>query len=141
VALGYRASASAGGRGGKRSPPMATGFTAFGLCKGLYIIPLLFAFTPILGGDPTQMLLVFVPAIVGLHALSAAMSGVVETRIGVVGRLVAGAVGASLLWPRGLEIKMPLMLIYLGYTIFDWRRRRIGAALQKSDTEVRPLQR
>ncbi len=124
-----------------KSPPMATGFTAFRLCKGLYIIPLLFAFTPILGGDLTEMLLVFVPAVVGLHALSAAMSGVVETPIGVVGRLVAGALGAVLLWPLGLEFKVPLMLIYLGYMIFDWRRRCRGAVSQKGDTGVQPAPR
>jgi hypothetical protein len=49
-------------------------------------------------------------------------------------------VGAALLWPLGLEIKMPLMLIYLGYMIFDGRRRRIAAALQEGDTEARPAQ-
>lgn len=54
--------------------------------------------------------------------------------------VAGGAVGAILLWLLGLEIKIPLMLIYLGYMIFDWRRRRITAALQVGDTEVRPAQ-
>ncbi|MGD8498269.1 MAG: TRAP transporter fused permease subunit, partial [Chromatiales bacterium] len=34
-----------------KSPPMATGFTAWKLAKGLYIVPLLFAYTPFLSGD------------------------------------------------------------------------------------------
>jgi len=122
-----------------KSPPMATGFTAFGLCKGLYIIPLLFAFTPLLGGDLTETLLVFIPATVGLHALSAAMSGVVETPIAWPGRLAAAAVGAALLWPLGLEIKAPLLLAYLAYAVFDWRRRR--AAEANSEVDARPLPR
>ncbi len=106
------------------SPPMKTGFAAFRLCKGLYLIPLLFAFTPILSGDWGQMLLVFVPAIAGLHALSGAMSGWLETRQGVLARIVLSAVGAALLWPLEIEIKAVILVGYLGYVFFDWRLRR-----------------
>ncbi len=120
-----------------KSPPMATGFAAFRLCKGLYIIPLLFAFTPLLSGDLTEMLLVFIPAIFGLHALSAAMSGMIETPIGWLLRPVAGALGIVLLWPLGPEIKVPLMLIYSVYVVFDWRRRRAGAAQTRNRPEAR----
>jgi len=34
-----------------KTPPMATGFTAWRVAKGLYIIPILFAYTPLLSGD------------------------------------------------------------------------------------------
>lgn len=107
-----------------KAPPMATGLEAFRLCKGLYIVPLLFAFTPILSGDWGQMFAVFIPALVGIHALSGAMAGVIETRIGPLGRLVAAAVGAGLLWPIALGLKLPLGAAYLAYVAYDWRRRR-----------------
>ncbi|SNR54332.1 TRAP transporter permease [Puniceibacterium sediminis] len=110
-----------------KSPPMATGFAAFRLCKALYIIPLLFAFTPLLSGDWAQMLMVFVPAMFGLHALSAAMSGMLETRLGVIGRFAAAGFGALLLWPIAPGIKAAALLVYVVWVAFDWRQRRVTA--------------
>ncbi len=109
------------------SPPMRTGFTAFGLCKGLYIIPLLFAFTPLLGGDWLVMLGVFIPALIGMHALCAAMTGVMERSIPFWMRLPVGLLGAVLLWPLELEYKIIPALIYLGMLAFDWRARTVEA--------------
>jgi len=106
------------------SPPMRTGFAAFKLCKGLYIIPLLFAYTPFLSGDWTQMFLVFVPALVGLHAASAAMTGIVETRQRPIMRGLALVFALVLLWPLPIEYKIVPMLLYIGYVGFDWRQRR-----------------
>jgi len=34
-----------------KSPPMATGFQAWKLAKGLYIVPLMFAYTPLISGN------------------------------------------------------------------------------------------
>ena len=113
-----------------KSPPMRTGFAAFRMCKGLYIIPLLFAYTPLLGGDWNEMFIVFGPALVGIHALTAAMSGVVETRIGWIARLVVASFGAVLLWPMPLEYKLVPMVLYLAYVVYDWLRRRRLADLQ-----------
>lgn len=111
-----------------KAPPMLTGLTAFKLCKGLYIIPLLFAFTPLLSGDWPRMFGVFIPALIGIHALSAAMSGVVETRIGMIGRATTALVGILLLWPLDELLKLPVGLAYVAYVAFDWRRRAAGMA-------------
>ncbi|MBT54880.1 MAG: C4-dicarboxylate ABC transporter permease [Mameliella sp.] len=115
-----------------KSPPMATGFAAFRLCKGLYIIPLLFAFTPLLSGDWVQMFAVFLPAMLGLHALSAAMSGILERRIGLIGRGVAASFGVALLWPVGVVVHAAVGVVYLVWAGYDWRQRRaaIGAAFE-----------
>ena len=117
------------------SPPMATGLAAFRLCKGLYIIPLLFAFTPLLSGDWTEMLLVFVPATIGLHALSAAMAGILERRINFLGRIVAAAFGVVLLWPLAIAIKAAVAAAYLSWLAYDWRQRRMGTTLPFERTE------
>ncbi|WP_417670398.1 TRAP transporter permease [Roseibium sp.] len=112
------------------SPPMRTGLTAFGLCKGLYIVPLLFAYTPLLSGDWAEMFSVFLPAFVGMHALCAAMSGIVERPIPLWARPLLAAVGGLLLWPIQLEFKLVLALVYVGYVVFDWRCRERRPALQ-----------
>ncbi|PJA60660.1 MAG: C4-dicarboxylate ABC transporter permease, partial [Rhodobacterales bacterium CG_4_9_14_3_um_filter_71_31] len=46
-----------------KGPPMGTGFTAWKLAKGLYIVPVLFAYTPFLSGDPWQALEIFLFAL------------------------------------------------------------------------------
>ncbi|WP_226626210.1 TRAP transporter permease [Alloyangia pacifica] len=122
-----------------QSPPMATGFAAFRLCKALYIVPLLFAYTPLLSGNWAEMLGVFIPALVGLHALSAAMSGMMETRLGMSRRALAGLAGGFLLWPLPLPWKLPIALAYLGWLAIDWRRRRLEETQpRETATPVRP---
>lgn len=107
-----------------KSPPMATGFAAFKLCKALYIVPLLFAFTPLLSGNWDEMLAVFIPALVGLHALSAGMSGVMETRLGPIGRGIAVLAGGVLLWPLALGVKLAVGIGYLAWFVINYRQRR-----------------
>ena len=42
-----------------KSPPMATGVQAWKLAKGLYIVPVLFAYSPLLSGNWAQAFMVF----------------------------------------------------------------------------------
>ncbi len=60
------------------TPQMQTGFTAWKLAKGLYIMPLLFAFTPFLYGDWLLTLEIFGFTMVGLYAFAAAFQGHLE---------------------------------------------------------------
>ncbi|WP_114964252.1 TRAP transporter permease [Alkalilacustris brevis] len=105
------------------SAPMRTGLTAFRLAKGLYIVPLLFAFTPLLSGDWGTMMTIFLPALIGIHALAAALSGVIEHRAGLALRLVSLLLGAVLLWPLEAELKIIPAALYLGLLWWSWRRR------------------
>jgi len=81
------------------APPLATGLTAWRIAKGLYIIPILFAYTPLLAGEPLAALEVAGFALLGLYGLSAGLAGFAETRLGWPLRLVMVAVGVALLWP------------------------------------------
>lgn len=81
------------------SPPMKTGFSAWKIAKGLYFVPLLFAYTPLLSGDWGQMLYIFTLAIFGLWAVAAAVEGYWENRMNVAERLVTLAIGLALMWP------------------------------------------
>lgn len=82
-----------------RTHPMATGFTAWKVAKGLYLMPILFVYTPFLGAFSWQTVEIFLFALVGLYALAAAFEGHMEAPLGPLGRLVAAASGVIMVWP------------------------------------------
>ena len=53
-----------------KSPPMATGVEAWKIAKGLYIVPLIFAFTPLIGGDFETVARIGVFSLFGIYAFS-----------------------------------------------------------------------
>jgi len=81
------------------APAMRTGLSAWRIAKGLYIVPLLFAYTPLLGGEWAAEFEIFCFALVGLWALSAAMEGYWENRLAWHMRLLVLGAGTMLLWP------------------------------------------
>ena len=81
--------------------PMATGIQSWKLAKGLYIVPLLFAYTPFIGGTLSGDLIIFFFAFFGLYAFAAAIEGFMETRLNPLFRLLSLAAAAALLWPAG----------------------------------------
>ena len=81
------------------TPQIRTGFTAWKLAKGLYIMPLLFAYTPFLYGDWHTALEIFSFTLVGLYAFAAAFQGHLERDHGVPMRLVFGVIAVCLLYP------------------------------------------
>jgi TRAP transporter 4TM/12TM fusion protein len=110
------------------TPPMATGVTAWKIAKGLYIVPLLFAYTPFLEGDLALSLWIFAFGTVGIYALTAAMSGYMEHRINVLERIVMAAIGTALLWPTGPTVNAPGMVCFaLMLALNLWRGRRQAA--------------
>ncbi len=79
--------------------PMATGIQSWKLAKGLYIVPLLFAYTPFIGGTVWGDLTIFFFAFFGLYAFAAGIEGFMEMRLNILFRLVALVAAALLLWP------------------------------------------
>ncbi|MBK1670339.1 C4-dicarboxylate ABC transporter permease [Rhodovibrio sodomensis] len=83
--------------------PMKTGVQAWKIAKGLYMVPLLFAYTPLLGGTWHEVLEIFVVATLGLYCIAAGLQGyLVGPLVGPVGWLARGgllAAGALLFWP------------------------------------------
>ena len=71
--------------------PLKTALASWKLAKGLYIMPLLFAFTGLIDGSWGERLVVFVLGLVGLFALTAAIAGYcfrpldLRSRIGLFG--------------------------------------------------------
>ncbi len=76
-----------------------TGFTAWKLAKGLYIMPLLFAYTPFLYGDWITALEIFFFTLISLYAFAAAFQGHLARDLNIVLRLFVGAIAVCLLYP------------------------------------------
>jgi len=55
------------------SKPMATGVEAWKIAKGLYIVPLMFAYTPMIGADLPELLQIGLFSLFGIYALNALM--------------------------------------------------------------------
>lgn len=93
-----------------------TAFCAWKLAKGLYIVPLLMAYTGLVMGDTEVRILIFIFSAIGLFCIIAAWEGVVMKVINRGNRLVLGIVGTLLLWPfDGFVLKIALSLIFLIY--------------------------
>ena len=98
-----------------------TAFCAWKLAKGLYIVPILMAYTGLVMGDAEERILIFVFSAIGLFCIIAAWEGVVMDVINRANRLVLGIVGTLLLWPfDGVLLKIVLSVIFLAYLLFSF---------------------
>jgi TRAP transporter 4TM/12TM fusion protein len=84
------------------TPPLQTGLMAWKIAKGLYIMPFLFAFTPILSGDWVAASQVFAFATVAIYALAGALEGYLERPLVPLAQVLAGLCGLLMLWPVNL---------------------------------------
>jgi TRAP transporter 4TM/12TM fusion protein len=111
------------------TPPMATGFTAWMIAKSLYVMPVLFAYTPFLAGDFWVSLWIFAFGTVGIYALTAAISGWMEAPLSWLERALLAATGTALLWPTGPIVNVPGFLLFLALFAFNlWRGNRTVTA-------------
>ncbi len=89
---------SAAGISGSR--PLPTGFESWKLAKGIYIIPLLFVYTPILFEGPIwQVFETTVAAIIGMFSTAVFFEGFHLLPLNWLIRLLYLAAGVMLLWP------------------------------------------
>ena len=105
-----------------KTPPMATGFTAWKVAKGLYIVPLLFAYTNFIGGEPLEVLSIFIFAVFGLYGFVGFMEGYLEGRLNLITRALSGITALALLWPHG-EVMINLLAM-LAFAVMFWLSRR-----------------
>jgi TRAP transporter 4TM/12TM fusion protein len=97
-----------------KAPAMATGVASWKLAKGLYIVPVLFAYTPLLSGNWPEMIRVFGFAVFGVYALSAALQGCMEKRFGIPMRVLCAAAGFACLWPEPMALNIAGVLGVVG---------------------------
>ncbi|MCG8414727.1 MAG: TRAP transporter fused permease subunit [Pseudomonadales bacterium] len=118
------ASFAAAGIAGTR--PMATGLTSWMIAKGLYLVPILFAYSPLISGSWPERIEVFIWASLGLYALAGLLQWHLESKINLT-------IAAALVVSAGLLMWTPLPIYYhiLGAVIlasiliFQKRQERI----------------
>lgn len=106
------------------TPPMATGLTSWKIAKGLYLVPLLFAYTPIIGGEFTDVLRIFGFALAGLYAFSGAMQGHLEAPVSWPVRVVLAVCGALLLLPLNLLVDLVALAVFAAILILNVRSQK-----------------
>lgn len=81
------------------SKPMATGFESWKIAKGLYIVPLMFAYTPLISGSLPEILQIGVFALFGIYATNALIQNYAEGPLSplLYVLIIAGGIGAY--WP------------------------------------------
>ena len=114
-----------------KTRPMATGVMSWKLAKGLYLMPVLFAYTNFLGGEVVESLVIFLTATLGVYALGAAIEGHMEAPLNWPLRILTVVAGVALMWPNTPLLEIAggaVVLAILGWTIRQDRARRAAAA-------------
>ncbi len=106
--------------------PMETGIQSWKVAKGLYVVPLLLAYTPLVGGSLDQVFMIFFFAVFGLYAFAAGIEGFMENKLNLLLRLVTLAAAAALLWPTVWWVHLAGLVVLVGIFIYN-RRPTQGA--------------
>ncbi len=112
------------------SRPMATGFESWKIAKGLYIMPLMFAYTPLISGEFLEVAQIGLFGLFGIYATNVLIQNYSEGSLGIFDypAVVAGAVLAF--WP--LELLANLGGAALVLLVFFRTKAKAGALRKPS---------
>ncbi|EGR1511780.1 TRAP transporter permease [Vibrio vulnificus] len=106
-----------------KTPPMRTGLTAWKIAKGLYLVPLLIAYTGLVSWDVTTVLVTGFFAIFGTYAFIGALEGYLEGQINWLLRLVLAASGALMVWHDvPLWLRVASLIIFAVIFVYSGRQ-------------------
>ena len=88
------------------SRPMATGVESWKIAKGLYIVPLIFAYTPMVGGDLWQVVQIGFFSLFGIYAFTILIQRYSEGPIPIWLYPVIIGGGAASFWPLDLAVNV-----------------------------------
>jgi len=115
IALAAFAGASISG-----GSPMRTGWEAWKLARGLYIVPVLMAFSPLVVGPLWEAVPVAITAIMGIYLLSAGMSGCLIRRTTLIEQLLLLAAGVLMIVP---DLAVAAVGLAIGLAVYLYQRR------------------
>ena len=111
------------------SKPMATGFQSWKIAKGLYIVPLMFAYTPLISGEWYEVMQIGFFGLFGIYATNALIQFYSEGPLNLltVPMLIVGAAGAY--WPLNLPANIGGAVLVLAVIFLSTRalKRQLGA--------------
>lgn len=104
------------------SKPMATGFESWKIAKGLYIVPLMFAYTPLITGSAEEVLQIGLFALFGIYGTNALIQRYAEGPLNplLYGLIIIGAVGAY--WPLNWAANIAGALAIMAVAVLSARR-------------------
>jgi TRAP transporter 4TM/12TM fusion protein len=117
--------ASFAGAGVAGASPMKTGFVSWKIAKGLYIIPIVMAYRPLLGNGPAGMVVLTMGlTALGLIAFTSSMEQFLLRRLNVPETLLVGMSALGMLWPNyWLSLSgASMFLLILGVQWFQNRK-------------------
>jgi TRAP-type uncharacterized transport system fused permease subunit len=115
--------------------PMATGVTSWKVAKGLYLVPLLFAYSPLISGSWPERIEVFVWSCMGLYAMAGVLQWHLETRLTAVTAPLLMLSAVLLLWmPFGMLFHIIGALILCG--LIYWQNHNTDI---QSDSLAHPI--
>lgn len=110
--------------------PMKTGLTAVRLAASLYIVPYMFAYAPelILIGDPMNIILCVVTAIIGIYAFSVALEGWLFEKVSVVWRILIGCAALFMIYPEHISDIVGIVVFgaYFGYSLIKRSKHKVA---------------
>ncbi len=106
-----------------KTPPMQSGLYSWKLAKGLYIVPILFAYTPMLGGSWLDDFTIFFFAIMGLYAFAGAFQGFLENRLNPALRLLSLVLAFFLIAPWSTLVHAVAAVLFAALFIFNMKQR------------------
>lgn len=106
-----------------KTPPMKTGLVSWKIGKGMYIIPVLFAFTPLITGSWLERFEIFSFALFGIMSFSIVMEGFWDQKMMLLERVVFAVAAILLLTPdSAFGIESLLGIVHnthiIGFSIF-----------------------
>ncbi|MEX2468706.1 MAG: TRAP transporter fused permease subunit, partial [Pseudohongiellaceae bacterium] len=104
--------------------PMATGMTSWKVAKGLYLIPILFAYSPLIAGTWPERLEVFFWACFGLYALAGVLHWHLETRMNIITAALLLVAAFLLMWTgQPFYVHLTGLAILIGVIVYQRRQR------------------
>lgn len=118
------------------SKPMATGLQSWKIAKGLYIVPLMFAYTPLISGEWYEVMQIGFFGLFGIYATNALIQFYSEGPLNLftVPLLILGAAGAY--WPLNLPANIGGAVLVMVAIVLSARalRRQLRGASVVQDT-------
>lgn len=106
-----------------KTPPMATGLASWVVAKSLYIVPLLFAYTPLLTGSFAEQLEVGLFALLGLYAFVSAIKGWHVVKLNLPLRIAMSLCAFGLLWPLPTAVHLAATIALIALVMLLHRMR------------------
>lgn len=119
------------------SKPMETGFQSWKIAKGLYIVPLMFAYTPLISGDWLEITQIGLFGLFGMYAVNALIQLHAEGPLNLLtgSLLIIGGIGSF--WP----LNLPLNILGAGIVVMAvvLSARAMRHKLDRSQPSISPV--